>query len=199
MNVRLHHGGVDAEVAAVLETEPDRRLDHGVVEGAHRRGRQATERAAEGVVLGHRLAIERRKDPERVPIGDALAQFAQIPGLHPLEHEGAEDLGRAQAGAPGLGTLEPAHQIVMDERDELRMRVEEVGEGLQGRLERDPLGLQFEVGEAEGPVPRPHRARDPRCAIRNARWATAISWLSSLSRLPSATHAATSSRKAIGT
>ena len=79
------------------------------------------------------------------------------------------------------------------------MFVEKVGEGLQGRVQRDALGPQLEIGEGQRPGARPHRARCRRCAMRNARWAIAISWLSSLSRLPSATQAATSSRNAIGT
>jgi hypothetical protein len=85
-----------------------------------------------------------------------------------LTHEGAEDLRGAQAIAPRPGAREPAHQIGVHERDELLMRVEEVGEGLHGRLQRDPLRLQFEIGKAEGTRLRPHRARR-RWAIRNAR------------------------------
>src|SRR3990167_4557365 len=198
MDVRLHHGGVDAELGAVLEAERDRGLDHGVVEGAHRGGREAGEGAVERVVPGHRLAVEGREAAQRVAVGDALAQFTEIPGLHPLEHEGPEDLGGAQAVAPRSGALEPADQIVVDERHELRVLVEEVGEGVQGRLQREPVGLQFEIGEGEGPGPRPHWLARPRCAIRNCRWATDIAWLSALRRLPSSTQAATVSRQAIG-
>ena len=119
-------------------------------------------------MLGHGLGIESREAPQRVAVGDALAQFAQIPGLDALEHEGAEDLGGAQAVAPRPGAPEPAHQIGVDERDELRMRVEKVGQRLQGRLQGEPLGLQFEIGKAEGARLRPHRARR-RWAIRKAR------------------------------
>jgi len=153
----------------------------------------------EGVVLRHEGGLEGREAPQGVAVGDARAQFTEIPRLHPLEHEGAEDPGGAQAVAPRLGASQPADQIVMDERDELGLRVQEVSQGLQGRLQRDPLGLQFEIGEAEGADLRPHGARWRRCAIRNARWATDIAWLSCLSRLASATQAATASRKAIGT
>ena len=153
--------------------------------------------AVEGVVLGHGLGVEGREAPQRVAVGDALAQFAEIPGLDALEHEGAQDLGGAQAVAPRPGAPEPAHQIGVDERDELLLRVEKVGEGLHGRLQRDPLGLQFEIGKAEGAGPRPHRARR-RWAIRNARCAADIAWISSLRRWHSATHAATSSRQAMG-
>ncbi len=66
------------------------------------------------------------------------------------------------------------------------MFVEKVSEGLQGGVQRDALGPQLEIGEGQRPSARSHRARWRRCAMRNARWAIAISWLSSLSRLPSA-------------
>ncbi len=85
--------------------------------------------------------------------------------LDPLQDERPEDLGGAHAVAPGVGTLEPAHQIGMDERDEFLVGVEKVGEGLQGRLQGDPLVLPFEIGEAQGPSQRPHRAR---CRRRRA-------------------------------
>jgi hypothetical protein len=199
MNVGRHHGRVDAELGAILEAKRNRGLDDGVVEGADRGRGQAAEGAVEGVVLGHGGGVEGREDPERVAVGDALAQFAEIPRLHPLEHEGAEDLDGAQAVAPGLRALELAHQIGVDQRDELFGRVQKVGEGLQGRVQRDALGLQFVIGEAEGADPRPHGTRARRCAIRNARWAPDIAWLSCLSRLASSTQAATSARKAIGT
>jgi hypothetical protein len=107
------------------------------------------------------VAVERREDPERVAVGDALAQFAEIPVLHPLEHERAEDLGSGQALAPRPGAREPAHQIGVDQPDELGVPVEKVGERVQGRLQRDPLVPQFEIGEAERPGLGPHRARRP--------------------------------------
>ena len=199
MDVGLDDGGVDAELGAVLEAEPDGGLDDGVVEGADGGRREPQKGAIEGVVLGHGLGVEGREAPQRVAVGDALAQFAEIPGLDPLEHEGAEHLGGVQAVAPRPRAPEPAHQIGVDERDErLLMGVEKVGEGLHGRLQRDPLGLQFEIGEAEGAGPRSHRARR-RWAIRKARCAADIAWISSLRRWHSATHAATSLRQAMGT
>jgi len=168
MDVGLDDGGVDAEFGAILEPQRDRGVDDGVVEGADGVRGEAEKGAVEGIVLGHGLGIESREAPQRVAVGDALAQFAQIPGLDALEHEGAEDLGGAQAVAPRPGAPEPAHQIGVDERDELRMRVEKVGQRLQGRLQGEPLGLQFEIGKAEGARLRPHRARR-RWAIRKAR------------------------------
>ena len=134
MDVGLHHGGVDAEGGAVLQTEPDRGLDHRVVERPDRRGGQAAEGAVEGVVLRPEGGIEGREAPQGVAVGDALAQFTEIPRLHPLEHEGAEDPGGAQAVAPCLGAAQPADQIMVDERDELSLRVQEVSQGLQGRV-----------------------------------------------------------------
>jgi hypothetical protein len=123
----------------------------------------------EGVVLGHRLGIEGRTAPQGVAVGDALAEFPQIPGLDSLEHEGAENLSGAQAIAPGPTALEASDEIVVDGGHELVVRIEKVGEGVQGRVQRDALGLQFEIREAEGSGQWPHRARGRRCVSRNAR------------------------------
>ena len=73
----------------------------------------------EGVVLGHRAGVEGREQPQRVAVGDPLAQFAEIPGLDPLQHEGAEHVGGAQALTPGARALESTHQVLVDERDEV--------------------------------------------------------------------------------
>ena len=67
MDVRLDHGGIDPELGAVLETERDRGLDHGVVEGAHRGGREAGEGPVERVVLGDGLGVEGRKAALELP------------------------------------------------------------------------------------------------------------------------------------
>ena len=88
MDVGLHHGGVDAERGAVLEAEGDGRLDDGIVEGADGGGRQAAEGAVKGVVLGHRGGVEGRDPAQRIAVRDPLAQFAEVPGLDSLEHEG---------------------------------------------------------------------------------------------------------------
>ena len=109
VDVRLHHGGIDAELGAVLEAESDGGLDHGVIERADRGGGEASEGPVEGIVLGDRLPIERRKAPEGVAVGDALAQLAEIPVLHALEHERPQDRDGAQAAASRAGVLEPAH------------------------------------------------------------------------------------------
>ena len=93
---------------------------------------------------------------------------------------------------------ESPHQVVMDEGDQFFMGIQEVGEGPQGRLEREALGLPFEIGEAQRVGAGPHRRGRRRCASKNCRWATDIAWLRSLSRLPSSTHAATVSRQAMG-
>ena len=138
----------------------DRRLDHGVVEGAHRGGRQATEGAVERVVLGHGLAVEGREAPQRVAVGDALAQFAQIPGLDPLEHEGAEDLGGAQARrAPCRGRLSPRTRSWWTSVTSSSCASRKSARACRVALKRDALDLQFEIGEAEGRRPRPHGAR----------------------------------------
>jgi hypothetical protein len=91
MDGGLHHGGVDAQPRAILHAEPDGGLDHRRVERAHGGRRQPTERPMEGIVFGGRPGVERREPPPRVAVGDPLAQFGQIPGLDPSQHEGATE------------------------------------------------------------------------------------------------------------
>src|SRR5437899_1492109 len=198
VDVGLDDGGIDAELGAVLEAERDGGLDDGHIEGAHRGRGQPAESAMKGIVFGDRLAIEGREAPQGVAVGNALAQFAEIPRFDALEHKGPQGLGGAQTGPAGVGMLESPHQVVMDEGDQFFMGIQEVGEGPQGRLEREALGLPFEIGEAQRVGAGPHRRGRRRCASKNCRWATDIAWLRSLSRLPSSTHAATVSRQAMG-
>jgi hypothetical protein len=122
----------------------------------------------ESVVLGHGVGVEGREPAQRVAVGDPLAQFPEIPGLHPPQHERPEHLRGAQALAARPGPLEAAHEILMDEGDEVLVRVEKVGDGLQGRVQRDASGRQLEVGKTERLGARSHRPRCRRWATRNA-------------------------------
>jgi len=58
MNVGLDHRGVDPQLAAVLQTKPDRSLNHQIIDSFERLRRQPIEAAVEGVMFGHRIAVE---------------------------------------------------------------------------------------------------------------------------------------------
>ena len=118
VDVGLDDGGIDAELGAVLEAERDGGLDHGRIEGAHRGRGQPAEGAMKGIVFGDGLAIEGREAPQGVAVGNALAQFAEIPRFDALEHKGPQGLGGAQTGPAGVGMRESPHQVVMDEGDQ---------------------------------------------------------------------------------
>ena len=63
MNVRLHHGRVDPQLRAVLQTEIDRGLNHRVIHGLQRRRGEPIERSVERIVLRHASTLELRELP----------------------------------------------------------------------------------------------------------------------------------------
>ena len=87
MNVGLDHRGVDTQLSAVLQTEPDRGLNHQIIDGFERLRRQPIEAAVEGVMFGHRIAVEIGELTQRHTVGDPFAQFAIIPVLHPHQSQ----------------------------------------------------------------------------------------------------------------
>src|SRR6516225_9985793 len=99
MNVGLHHRGVDPQLAAVLQAELHGGFDDEVVDGLEGRRCQPVEAAVEGVMLGYLLAVEIGELAQRYSIGDAFAQLAIIPVLHPHQNECAQHLRRGEAAA----------------------------------------------------------------------------------------------------
>ena len=102
----------------------------------------------EGIVARHPPTEEAGEEPERIGVGDALAEFAEVPVLDALQHEGAQYLCGVHAETPGAWPLEPAHQILIDQGDQLAVLVEQAGDPLQQWLQDDALGLEFQIREA---------------------------------------------------
>ncbi len=149
MNVRFDDRGIDAELLAIFESAVDRRPHHCIVEDFERLWRKAIEGSVEGIVFGDGLAVESREPAQRVPVSDALAQFAIIPVLDPHESQRAEYLLGSEPASPCRGFLELALEIATHTFDELRMLIDEVRDGLQDGLELDALAHELEVGEAD--------------------------------------------------
>jgi hypothetical protein len=76
MDIGFHHGGIDAQFLAVLQTQVDSRLDHGLVDGLEGLRRQPVEGAVKGVVFGHAMAVKVGKAAQRIAVVNAFAQFA---------------------------------------------------------------------------------------------------------------------------
>ncbi len=149
MDVGLDDRGVDAELVCVLETEVHGRLDNGVVDGANGLGCHPVEGPIEGLVARYRTRSEVREDAQRVTVGDAFPELAQIPVLDAAEDEGTEDAGGSHPIPPGGGMSEAANEILMDSIHEILLGIDEIRDGLQGSIEDDALSTEFGLGEAD--------------------------------------------------
>src|SRR6266851_1139585 len=149
MNVSLHHCGVDTQLRAVLQSKIDRSLNHQVIDDFERLRRQPIEAAVERIVLGYRITVEVGKLTQHQSVGDPFAQLAIIPVLDAHEDQRAKDLLRRQSTATAPRLLQTAHQIAPDPLDQLLVVVEEVGNGLQLRLQTRALPHQLKIGKAD--------------------------------------------------
>ncbi len=58
MNIGLNHRGIDPQLGAILQAKRDRGLNDHVIDSFERLRRQPIEAALEGVMFGHRIAVE---------------------------------------------------------------------------------------------------------------------------------------------
>ena len=72
MNIGFHNGAVDAQRVAILQIRLDGGGNDQVIDSFKQYRRQPVERAVEGVVLRHPLAVELREVAQRVAVGDPL-------------------------------------------------------------------------------------------------------------------------------
>ena len=149
VNVGFHHCGIDAELLAVFQPQLDGSLHYGLIQGLHRRRRQAQEGAVEGVVQGNLVAVKQGKTAQSIAVVDALAQFAIIPVLDAHQQQGAEGLLGTDPAASHGGVLQTPLQIAAHQFDQRRTVVEEVHDAAQGGIELQAERAQFQVGEAE--------------------------------------------------
>jgi|GEM_PF-6053062 hypothetical protein len=98
---------VSTQPGAVLQTKPDRSLNHQIIDGFERLRRQPIEAAVEGVMFGHRIAVEIGELTQRHTVGDPFAQltsaddsvFARIISdmCHATHQRGKQNLQRKNA------------------------------------------------------------------------------------------------------
>ena len=149
MNVGLHDRGVDTQLLAIFQPASNRRLHHQFIDGRERLRSQPDKGAVERIVLGHRLAIEIGEPAQRVSVGDPFAQFAIIPVLDTHEDQRAQHLLRRQPVAAGVGPLQTPSQIAAYRLDHLFVVGNKIGDGLQQRLQNQPLLQQLQIGKTD--------------------------------------------------
>ena len=121
-------------------------------------------------MLGYRPAVEAGELAQRQSIGDPFAQLAIVPVLDAHENQRAQDLLRRQTAATTARLLQAADQVAPHPLNHRMLIVEEIGNGLQQRLQTDALSHQFPIGKTDLPC---------RCS----RHRSALSASSSASRL----------------
>src|SRR5437868_15491554 len=78
MNVGLYDRRVHAKFLAIFQTQIHCRLHDQLIDGLQRLRSQPVKGTVESTVLRHRLAVEIRELPQRVPVSDSFAQLAKI-------------------------------------------------------------------------------------------------------------------------
>ena len=121
---------------------------HDSIDGLNRLGGDLHEGSMEGLVARYSIAPKGGELPQRETVGDSLPQLAQIPILDALEEQGAQGLLCAETPPSASRPFEPAHEIAVNEIDELGALVEKSAQTLEHRIERDFLGEKLEVCEA---------------------------------------------------
>ena len=149
VDVGFDHRGVDPQFLTVLQAQGHRGSDQSFVDGFQGPGGQPVKRAVEGVMLGDGLRKKMGKAPQRIPVGDTLAQFPQIPVFHPLQRQRTQHLGGRQSTATRGGVLQTPLQIPADPFYQFLMVGEEIGDGLQEGVQLYPLLEDFQIGKTE--------------------------------------------------
>src|ERR1700675_4769199 len=159
MNVGLNHRGVDAQLLAVLQPEPDCRLHHQIIDRLERLGREPVEAAVERIVSRHWQTIEVRELAQCASVGNPLTQFAIVPVLDAHQNQRAQHLLRRQAAATRLGLLQTPPQIAADLFDYVLLVVKKIGNRLQQRLKAQALTHQLPISKTDLPLRYPDTAQ----------------------------------------
>jgi hypothetical protein len=149
VNVSFDNGRIDAQFLAVFQPESDGRLDDQVVDHLERRRGEPVKGPVESIMFGNELAVETRESPQSISVSDSFSQFAVIPVFHSLKDKRAQYLLCRKATSPGLGILQttlkiPAHLVY-----QVSVPVNEIGDGLQHRLQAYTLVEEFQIGKAD--------------------------------------------------
>jgi len=139
MDIGFHHGGVDAQPLAILQTELDGGLHHRLIDRLHSDWGEPIKRTIESIVFGYAVAMEVRKGAQGITVVDAFAQLAIIPVFDAHEDQRAQGLRRGNPVAAGVGVLQPAYQILAHLLDQRGMVIQESENALQPRVEVNAL------------------------------------------------------------
>src|SRR5258708_34658356 len=152
-----------------LQTEPDCRLHHQIIDRLERLRPQPIEVTVECAMSRHRQTIEVGELAQCASVGNPLAQFAIVPVLDAHQNQRAQHLLWRQAVATGLGLLQTPRQIAADLLDHVLLVVQKIGNGLQHRLKTQALTYQLKIGKTDLPLRCPGHAQPPSLFLPSVR------------------------------
>jgi len=149
VNVSFDNGRIDAQFLAVFQPESDGRLDDQVVDHLERRRGEPVKGPVESIMFGNELTVETSESPQSISVSDSFSQFAVIPVFHSLQDKRAQYLLCRKATSPGLGILQTALKIAAYLVYQVSVLANEIGDGLQHRLQAHTLVEKFQIGKAD--------------------------------------------------
>jgi hypothetical protein len=112
VNIRLHHRGVNPQLAATGHLQRTGQLDHAVVERGDRVGTNEVGPADEGGVVGHRLEIEAAELAQYQAVAHEALSLLVAPVVQALDdQEPQDDLDRGGMAPARRGVRPAPHQV----------------------------------------------------------------------------------------
>ena len=139
----------NSQSLTVLHSQIDGRFKDQVVEGLQGLRPKFVKGPMESVVLRYALAIKTREPAQRVPVGDALAQFPIVPVLHPHQDQRPKHLRRGHGRAARVRLFQTSLKILADPLHDLGLMIEEIGNPLENRVEINALDEKLDIGEVD--------------------------------------------------
>jgi len=161
VDVAFHHGGVDSQLGAVFDLQPHRGTDESVIDPPNGVGVHAREAALKSISRGHRFRTDPGELPQGVTVGNAAAQLSVRPILDAPQQQSPQHLLPSQAAPAGVRPLEAALEICLNPLAQFGVGIEKIADPAQGRIQLNPLPLEFELGETALGRALPHPVPPP--------------------------------------
>ena len=149
VDVRFDHGRIDAQFFAIFQSEINGGIDDQIVDYLECLRREPVKRLVERIMFGNESAVETSESPQSIPVIDALSQFAVFPVLHSLQDKRAQHLLGGEAVAARIGILQATLKISAHLVYQVTVLVNEIGDGLQHRLQANALGEKLNIGKTD--------------------------------------------------
>ena len=165
MDIAFHDGGVDPQLGAIFELQPDRGADERVVDPPNGVGLNAREAALKSISRGHRPRAHTGELPQGVTVGNAAAQLPVRPILDAPQQQGPQYLLPSQAPPTAVRPLEAALKICLNPLVQFGVGIENIADPAQGRIKLNPLPLELKLGETELGLAPAASPRPPSTAV----------------------------------